>query len=42
MTTVINSGCMHKGYSSHSVCLCVSVTDLAASYLGYTMKIRCH
>ena len=42
---------MREGYSSRSVCLCfcvssflcdMSVTELAATYLNYTMKVRYH
>ena len=41
-TQLINPRCLPKGYSSHSVCLCmcVSVTALAATYLIY--KVRCY
>ena len=33
---------MCEGYSSRSVCVCVCVpvTELAASYLIYTLKVR--
>ena len=37
---VINPQRMRKGYDSHSVCL--SVTDLAAIYLDYTLKFGSH
>ena len=30
---------MHKDYSGHSVCVCVSVTMLTTTYLLYTVKI---
>ena len=30
------------GYSSHSVCVCLSVTMLAATYPVYTSQVRCH
>ena len=33
---------MREGYGSRSVWLCVSVTALAATYLFYTLKTRCH
>ena len=35
---------MREGYGSHSVCLsvCLSVTELAATYLDYTLKFGCH
>ena len=32
---------MRKGYDSQSVCVCLSVTTLAAIYLVFTSKIRC-
>ena len=37
---MINPWCMREGYGSRSVC--VSVTKLAATYLVYTLKTRCH
>ena len=37
---IIHPQCMHAGYGSRSVCL--SVTMLAATYLVYTSKTRCH
>ena len=37
---IINPRRMREGYGSRSVC--VSVTVLAATYLFYTSKIRCH
>ena len=41
--TIINLRRMHEGYSSHSVCVCVSVTKLAATYLlVYTLKVGCN
>ena len=41
---VINPRRMREGYGSRCVCLCVcvSVTALAATYLVYTLKTRCH
>ena len=35
---------MREGYGSCSVCacICLSVTTLAAAYLIYTLKVRCH
>ena len=37
---------MREGYGSRSVCVservCMSVTALAATYLFYTLKTRCH
>ena len=41
---IINPRCMREGYGSCSVCLSVylSVTKLAATYLDYTLKFRCH
>ena len=40
MILLINSRCMREGYSSCSVC--VSVTELADTYLVYTLKVGCH
>ena len=49
---VINPRRMREGYGSRSVCecvcvcvcvsVCVSVTALAATYLFYTLKTKCH
>ena len=41
--TITNPWRMREGYSSQSVCVCVclSVTTLAATYLVFTSKIRC-
>ena len=44
----INPQRMREGYSSHLVCVCVcasvclSATELAATYLVYALKIGCH
>ena len=37
---IINPRRMREGYGSRSVCL--SVTELAATYLDYTLKFGCH
>ena len=39
---IINPQRMRKGYGSRSVCVYLSVTTLAAPYLAYTLKVRCH
>ena len=41
---IINPWRMPEGYGSCSVCLSVylSVTELAATYLDYTLKFGCH
>ena len=39
---IINPRCMREGYGSRSVCVCVSVSALAATYLFYTLKTRYH
>ena len=36
---IINPQRMRKGYGSHSVCVYLSVTTLAAPYLAYTLKV---
>ena len=43
-STLINPRRMREGYGSRfvSVCVCVSVTTLAATYLVYTLKVGCH
>ena len=35
---------MREGYGSRFVCLCMclSVTELAATFLDYTLRFRCH
>ena len=40
---LVNPRRMREGYGSRFVCecVCVSVTTLAATYLVYTLKIRC-
>ena len=43
--TLINPLRMREGYGSHMclcVCVCVCVTALAATYLVYALKTRCH
>ena len=42
--SLINPRRMREGYGSRSVCLsvCLSVTELAAAYLVYTLKVGCH
>ena len=44
MLALVNPQYMREGYSSHFVCLCICVyvTELAATYLDYMMKVRCH
>ena len=37
---IINPRHMHKGYSSHSVCLSVTKLHVATTYLVYMLKIR--
>ena len=41
---IFNPRRMREGYGSRfvSVCVCVSVTELAATYLVYTLKVGCH
>ena len=41
---LINPRRMHEGYGSHFVseCVCVCVTELAATYLVYTLKVGYH
>ena len=43
---IINPRRMREGYCSRRVCVCecvcVSVAALAATYLIYTLKTRCH
>ena len=43
---IINPQRMREGYCSCSlcvyVCICVSITKLAVTYLVYTLKTRCH
>ena len=38
---IFNPRHMHEGYGSHFVCVCLSVTTLAAAYLIYTLKTKC-
>ena len=44
LTTTINPQHMCEGYGSYSVCVCVclSVIKLAATYLVFKSKMRCH
>ena len=42
ISVFINPRCMHEGYDSCAVCLCVSVTALAGTYLVYKSKVRCY
>ena len=41
---VVNPRHMREGYGSYSVCVCVcmSVTEIAATYHAYTLKVGCH
>ena len=39
--SIINPRHMREVYSSLCVCVCLSVTTLAATYLVFTSKIRC-
>ena len=41
MSLIINPRHMREGYGSHSVCVCLSVTMLAATHLVFTSKVRC-
>ena len=40
--TIVNPRRMCEGYSSHSVCVYLSVTTKSATNLVYTSKTRCH
>ena len=41
-TAIINPRRMRKGYGSRFVCVCLSVTALAATYLVCMSKVRHH
>ena len=40
--TIINLRCMREGYGSHSVCVCLSLTTLAATYLVGESNLQCY
>ena len=40
--TIFNPRHMREGYGSRFVCVCASVTELAATYLVFTSKVGCH